>query len=438
MHIFSQFIFVLLLASAIFLFTKNCRNIRRNILLGRDEDLSDQKTKRWRNVILLAIGQKKMFRNPLVAVLHIFVYAGFIIVNIELIEIILDGILGCHRLFAGIGALYVFLINAFEVVAFIVLLTCLIFLVRRNIIHVKRLSGKDLKGFPRTDANAILISEVILMSLFLIMNCSDTLLTARGVDEYANTPATHFVISSFLQPLFDGLSSPSLIIIERSAWWLHIVGILAFLNYLPYSKHLHVMLAFPNAYYTSLKPKGEMENMPEIQQEVLYAMQPESAPAEPSEAEHKNFGAKDVFDLSWKNLLDAYTCAECGRCSAACPASITGKLLSPRMIVMKTRDRLEEVGRNISKHRQFADDGKSLLHDYISEEELNACNACFACVEECPVSISPLDIILQMRRYLIMEESNAPQEWNAMFANIENNFAAWQFPPTERFKWAED
>jgi heterodisulfide reductase subunit C len=237
--------------------------------------------------------------------------------------------------------------------------------------------------------------------------------------------------------LFGAQSNQTLIVIERSAWWLHILGIFAFLNYLPYSKHLHVLLAFPNAYYTSLKPKGEMKNMPEIQQEVLYAMQPELAPAAAYEAEHKNFGAKDVSDLSWKNLLDAYTCAECGRCSAACPANITGKLLSPRTIVMKTRDRLEEVGRNIRKNKTFVDDGKTLLRDYISEEELNACTACFACVEECPVSISPLDIILQMRRYLIMEESKASPEWNALFSNIENNFAAWQMPPTERFKWAE-
>ncbi|ANI89476.1 Fe-S oxidoreductase [Arachidicoccus ginsenosidimutans] len=435
MHIASQFIFVLVLLAAIFLFAKKCRYIRRNILLGRDEDISDHKNQRIKNVILLAFGQKKMFRNPLVAVLHLFVYAGFIIINIEIVEIILDGILGYHRLFAGIGSLYIFLINAFEVLALLVLVSCIVFLIRRNLVRVKRLVSKDLKGFPKTDANTILITEIILMSLFLIMNSCDTLLNFRGVEEYTNTPTSRFIVSSLLHPLFHGLSNHSLIVIERSAWWLHIVGIFAFLNYLPYSKHLHIILAFPNAYYASLDPKGEMKNMPEIQQEVLYAMQPELAPTAASEEPNKKFGAKDVFDLSWKNLLDAYTCTECGRCSSACPANVTGKALSPRTIMMKTRDRLEEVGQNILKNKTFTDDGKSLLRDYISEEELNACTTCNACVQECPVSISPLDIILQMRRYLVMEESKAPDEWNAMFSNIENNFAPWKFSPDERFNW---
>lgn len=423
---------------AVTLFVKNCRNIAHNIRLGRDEDLNDHKAKRIKNVLLLALGQKKMFRNPLVAMLHLFVYAGFIIINIEIFEIILDGILGYHRLFAGIGEWYIYLINAFEVLALLVLVACIIFLIRRNMVKVKRLASSDLIGFPHSDANYILISEIILMSLFLTMNSCDTILNMRGVGEYVNTPTTHFLLSSLLHPLFNGLNNSTLIVVERSAWWLHIVGILAFMNYLPYSKHLHIILAFPNAYYASLKPKGEMKNMPEIQQEVLYTMQPELAPTESSSEEPKNFGAKDVFDLSWKNLLDAYTCTECGRCSAACPANMTGKILSPRTIMMKTRDRLEEVGRNISKHKTFEDDGKTLLYNYITEEELNACTTCNACVQECPVSISPLDIILQMRRYLVMDESKAPQEWNAMFNNVENNFAPWQFSPDDRGKWATE
>lgn len=438
MHILSQIIFVIIFVSAIALFAKNCRHIARNINLGREENLNDNKTTRIKNLLLLALGQKKMFRNPLVAFLHLFVYAGFIIINIEILEIILDGILGYHRLFAGIGDWYIYLINAFEVLALLVLISCVIFLIRRNIIKVNRLKSIELKGFPKTDANAILVTEIILMSLFLTMNSCDTILNMRGVGEYINTPTTHFLISSLIHPLFNGLSSSTLIIIERAAWWLHIIGILAFMNYLPYSKHLHIILAFPNAYYASLVPRGEMKNMPEIQQEVLYAMQPELAPTEPATDEPRNFGAKDVFDLSWKNLLDAYTCTECGRCSAACPANMTGKALSPRTIMMKTRDRLEEVGKNISAHKTFKEDGKTLLYDYITEEELNACTTCNACVQECPVSISPLDIILQMRRYLVMDASKAPQEWNAMFSNTENNFAPWKFSPDDRDKWATE
>ena len=437
MQIAQQVLFIVLSAVAIWLFSKKVKEISRNIKLGRDEDLSDNPSQRWKNLLLLAFGQKKMFRNPLVAVMHFFVYAGFIIINIEVLEIVLDGITGKHRLFAGpLGGFYIFLINAFEVLALLVLLACVIFLIRRNIIKLKRFISKDLDGWPRSDANYILITEVVLMSLFLFLNASDTLLQLRGEAHYAAHPTGNFVISQYLQPVLNGMSNESLVIIERGCWWLHIVGIFAFLNYLPYSKHLHIVLAFPNTYYARLKPMGEMENMTSIQNEVLYAMQPELAPTEP--AAPQRFGAKDVMDLSWKNLMDAYSCTECGRCSAACPANTTGKLLSPRKIMMDTRDRLEEVGKNINTNKEFKEDGKSLLHDYIKVEELRACTTCNACVQECPVSISPLDIILQLRRYLVMEESNSPQEWTTMFSNVENNFAPWKFSPDERDKWVEE
>ena len=443
MHIVAQILFVVLFILAIWQFTKKCRQIKRNINLGRDKKIADRPSERIKNVLLLAFGQKKMFANPLVAVLHLFVYVGFIIINIEILEIILDGILGYHRVFAGIGSLYVGLINAFEILALLVLVGCVIFLLRRNLVKVKRLVSKDLTGWPHSDANYILIAEITLMSLFLIMNSCDTILASRAVGEYVHTPSTHFLISGGLQGLFNGLSNSTLIGIERAAWWLHILGILAFMNYLPYSKHLHIILAFPNAYYAKLQPKGEMDNMPDIQKEVLMAMEPETAMSAPTAdaeaaATPAPFGAKDIFDLNWKNLMDAYSCTECGRCTAACPAASTGKALSPRLIMMKTRDRVEEVGKNINKNKSFESDGKSLLHDYISVEELNACTTCNACVEQCPVSISPLDIILQMRRYLVMEESNVPAEWNNMFQNIENNFAPWQFSPDDRDKWMQE
>jgi heterodisulfide reductase subunit C len=439
MQIVQQILFILLSGVAIWLFSKKVKEISRNIKLGRDENLNDNPSQRWRNLLLLALGQQKMFRNPLVAVMHFFVYAGFIIINIEVLEIVLDGITGKHRLFAApLGGFYTFLINAFEVLALTVLLACVIFLVRRNIIKLNRFISKDLDGWPRSDANYILITEIVLMSLFLLLNASDTLLQARGVEHYAAHPTGNFIISQYLHPVINGISKNGLEIIERGSWWLHIVGIFAFLNYLPYSKHLHIILAFPNAYYARLKPMGEMDNMPSIQNEVLYAMQPELAPTGEQAATPQKFGAKDVMDLSWKNLMDAYSCTECGRCSAACPANQTGKLLSPRKIMMDTRDRLEVVGKNINTNKEFKEDGKSLLHDYISVEELRACTTCNACVQECPVSISPLDIIIQLRRYLVMEESNSPQEWTAMFGNVENNFAPWKFSPDERDKWVEE
>ena len=433
-----QILFIILALFSIWLFIRNVKKIRRNILLGRDEDYRDHPSERWKNVLLLAFGQKKMFRNPLVAVMHFFIYAGFIIINIEVLEIVLDGGLGKHRLFANaLGGFYTFLIDAFEILAVLVLLACVIFLVRRNVLKLRRFRSRDLDGWPRSDANYILITEILLMTFFLTMNTTDRALQLRGYEHYANVGT--FLFSGGFAPFFANTSSSTLMAMERTAWWLHIAGIFAFLNYLPYSKHLHILLAFPNAYYTRLQPQGKMKNMPAVQQEVLYAMQPETAPAETSPANPITigFGAKDVFDLSWRNLLDAYSCTECGRCTAACPANITGKLLSPRKIMMDTRDRMEEIGRNIDQNGEFKNDGKNLL-SYISVEELRACTACQACVQECPVSISPLEIIYELRRSLIMEDSNAPQEWNGMFNNVENNFAPWKFSPDDRDKWISE
>ncbi len=434
MQYLSQILFLILLTAALGLFIVNARAVLANIQLGRKEDYASRRAERWKNLMLLAFGQKKMFSNPLVAIMHFIIYAGFLIINIEVLEIIMDGLLGTHRLFAPfLGGFYHFVINFFEILALSIIVVCAVFLMRRNIIKLKRFISSDLRGWPRSDANYILIAEIILMSLLLTMNATDTLLQQRGYGTYADYHTGSFIISGLLWPLFNGFSSETLVVIERLAWWLHIGGILTFLNYLPYSKHLHILLAFPNAYFARLEPKGTMKNMVSIQNEVLYAMQPELAPtnAEPP----GKFGAKDVFDLSWRNLLDAYTCTECGRCSSACPATQTGKKLSPRKIMMDTRDRMEEVRKNIKKNGVFTDDNKSLLHDYISVEELRACTTCNACVQECPVAISPLEIILELRRSLIMEESNAPQEWNAMNANIENNFAPWKFNPDDRDQW---
>jgi ferredoxin len=422
MAMIAQLLFTCITLVAIGLFIKNLLGIRSNIFLGKPLDLTDNKAKRWRNVFLLAFGQKKMFRNPLVAVLHLVVYVGFIIINIELLEIMVDGMAGTHRIFAPfLGSYYSFVINSFEILALLVLLACIVFLTRRNIIKLKRFVSKDLEGWPKSDANYILIAEIVLMSLFLLMNAADT--------------QSEFFVSALIKPLLKGLSESQLSTIEHIAWWLHIIGIYAFMNYLPYSKHLHIILAFPNAYYASLQPKGQMHNMVSVQNEVLYAMQPELAPTAAAAAAPTTFGAKDVMDLSWKNLMDAYSCTECGRCSTACPANSTGKLLSPRKIMMATRDRLETVGKNIQANTHFIADGKTLLHDYITVEELRACTTCNACVEECPVSISPLEIIIELRRSLIMEESNAPAEWNGMFGNIENNYAPWKFAPDDRDAW---
>ena len=435
MQYIQQVAFLLLATYAIWLFSKNILQIKKNIFLGKPEDLSDKPNLRWRNVLLLALGQKKMFRNRTVAIMHLIIYAGFIIINVEVLEIILDGVLGTHRLFfEPLGDLYAFLINFFEILAVGVIAVCIIFLYRRNIMKLKRFMSKDLNGWPKSDANYILVVEIILMSLFLTMNAADSAIQIKGNEHYH--PTGSFIFSGYLVPFFDSISVSQLILLERTCWWLHIIGILAFLNYLPYSKHLHIILAFPNAYYARLKPMGEVKNMANVQNEVKYMMQPELAPT--GDAQPTMFGAKDVMDLSWKNLLDAYSCTECGRCSTACPANQTGKLLSPRKIMMDTRDRLEEVGLNIKQNGEFKDDGKKLLNDYISVEELRACTTCNACVQECPVSINPLDIIMELRRSLIMEDSNAPQEWNGMFGNIENNFAPWKLSPDDRDAWTKE
>lgn len=434
MELAQQILFVILAAVAIWLFVKKVKFISRNIKLGQDEKF-EHHPDRWKNVLLIAFGQKRMFDKPLVALLHFAVYAGFIIINIEILEIILDGIFGTHRLFAPyLGSFYSFVINFFEVLAFLVLTACIIFLVRRNGVKVRRLVMNELNGWPKSDANYILIFEIVLMTLFLVMNAADKNLQTRAYGHYSDVGT--FWVSGIIAPLFENMSTSSLLALERTAWWLHIAGIFVFLNYLPYSKHLHIVLSFPNTYFARLMPQAKMTNMPEIQKEVLYAMQPETAPTDAAAEEHKKFGAKDVFDLSWKALMDAYTCTECGRCTEACPANQTGKKLSPRKIMMDTRDRMEVVGHNIDKNGSFQDDGKTLLHDYITTEELWACTSCQACVQVCPVLIHPLHIINQLKRYLTLEESNQPQEWNAMYGNIENNFAPWKFSPDDRDKWA--
>ncbi len=431
----ASIIFILLFAAGAALFTVNSRKVIRNIRLGKDVDLSDQPEKRWKIMTLVALGQSKMLSRPIPAILHIFVYVGFVIINIEVVEIIVDGIFGTHRFLSFLGPLYNFLIGSFEILAFLVAFGCAIFLIRRNIIKLKRFVSKDLDGWPRTDANAILITEILLMSAFFTMNACDTLLFNMGSHHYNIAFANP--ISQFVMPLFSGMSEGSLIFIERSAWWFHIIGIFAFLNYLPYSKHFHILLAFPNVYFSNLNPKGKFTNLESVTNEVKAMMDPSFTPPPANPDKPMRFGAKDVTDLSWKKLLDAYSCTECGRCTSVCPANITGKLLSPRKIMMSTRDRLVEVGENIDKNGSFVDDSKS-LGSYISKEELWACTSCNACVEACPINIDPLSIIIEMRRYLVMEESSAPTELTGMFTNIENNGAPWQFPPSDRLNWKNE
>jgi heterodisulfide reductase subunit C len=435
----SSLFFTVVLAIGIGVFVRNAKKIRRNILLGQPIDRSDNPTDRWKNMGLIAFGQSKMVRRPVAGFLHLIVYLGFIIINIEVLEIITDGLFGTHRAFAGLGVLYNVLIGSFEVLAALVLVAIVVFYVRRNVIHLQRFVSSDLKGWPKSDANYILYFEVVLMTLFLLMNAADYRLQQLGVSHYIQ--AGSFPVSQFLVPLFNGLNETWLVLIERSAWWLHIIGILCFLNYLYFSKHLHILLAFPNTFFADLNAKGRLTNLASVTQEVKLMLDPNADPyADPAaDAPVSKFGASDVQDLNWVQLLNAYTCTECGRCTSSCPASNTGKKLSPRKIMMDTRDRLEEVGKNIDANKGvFVPDNKSLLHDYITPEELWACTSCNACVEECPVNISPLSIIMDMRRYLVMEQSAAPQSLNAMMSNIENNAAPWPYNQQDRLNWAKE
>ncbi len=456
MHILQQILFVAALGITAWFVTKRVKLIARAINLGRPEDRTGNPGERWRTMLLVAFGQKKMFTNLLVGIMHFVIYAGFIIINLEILEIILDGVLGTHRLFAPyITPIYPFLINVFEVLAFGVLAVCVVFLTRRFLTKVSRLQAerhRELLGWSIPDATIILTAEIILMIAFLTWNASDSVLRDRGVGYYGDLQGVvpDFVISQYLKQLFAGFSDTALVAYERVSWWLHILGILAFAVYVTYSKHLHIALGFPNVYFSDLQPKGEMQNMPTVTKEVQLMLglpvttEPDGSqtndngeqPAEAT-AEIGRFGAKDVYDLKWINLMNAYSCTECGRCTAACPANITGKKLSPRKIMMDTRDRLEDIQRGWQQHGPDYKDDKTLLGDYITAEELNACTTCQACINACPININPLDIILQMRRYRVMEESQAPASWNAMFSNIENNMAPWKFSPSDRFNWAE-
>ena len=438
MALFPNLIFLSLLVLGIGLFARNISRIRRNILIGKELYRSDNKSLRWSHMIRVALGQSKMSTRPLAAFLHLIVYVGFIIINIELLEIVLDGLIGSHRLFAPfLGRSYNFLIGSFEVFAFLVFISVIVFWTRRNVVRIKRFWKPEMKGWPKRDADFILYFEVVLMLLFLSMNATDSILQDRGVETYIN--AGSFPISQFLYPLFDGLSDQALIIFERSFWWLHILGILIFLNYLFYSKHLHILLAFPNTFYANLEPEGRFEVNSHIKNEVMLMMHPEKEISENKASPPDKFGANDIFDLKWTQLMNAYSCTECGRCSDVCPANQTGKKLSPRKIMMDTRDRLEEVGKNIDVNKGvFKDDNKKLLNNYINPEELWACTTCNACVDACPIAIDPLSIIMDMRQYLVMEQSAAPQELNSMMGNIENNGAPWPFNNQDRLQWVNE
>ncbi|MEO5570506.1 MAG: (Fe-S)-binding protein [Bacteroidia bacterium] len=434
MIVVTNIIFIILLLAGIFLFSKNVKKIIRNIRLGKDTDRSDHPAERWKIMARVALGQSKMMVRPVAAFFHIIIYAGFIIINFEVLEIIIDGITGTHRIFSFMGSFYNFLIGSFEILALAVLIACIVFLARRNILKLKRFWMREMKAWPRSDANIILITEIALMTFFLTMNGCDFILQNRGVEHYIKAGA--FPISGWYAGMFQNFSNYHLEMLERFCWWAHIIGILAFLNYVPYSKHFHIFLAFPNTYYSNLNAKGKFTNPENITNEVKLMLDPSATlPAVDANAAPQKFGAKDVFDLTWKQLMDAYSCTECGRCSSVCPANLTGKLLSPRKIMMDTRDRLEEVGKNIDKNKEFKDDGKSLLNDYITPEELWACTTCNACVEACPVNIDPLSIIVDVRRFIVMEQSAAPSELNGMFTRMENNGAPWPFSPADRLNW---
>lgn len=433
MNFLPNIIFAIALIFGIGYFTKNVKKLIRNIKLGQNVDVSDHKSQRWKNMAMIALGQGKMVRRPIAGILHIIVYLGFIIINIEVLEIIIDGLIGTHRLFSFMGGFYGFLIGTFEILAVLVFVAVILFWIRRNIIKLQRFWNPEMTKWPKNDANNILYFEMVLMTLFLIMNATDVHFQEMNSGN---------LISQFIVPWFDGLSVSAMHFIERTAWWLHILGILVFLNYLYFSKHLHILLAFPNTFYGKLTPKGQFNNLESVTKEVKMMMDPNidpfATPTENTEVPAK-FGASDVQDLSWVNLMNAYTCTECGRCTSECPANQTGKKLSPRKIMMDTRDRLEEIGKNIDANKgEFKDDGKQLLGDYISHEELWACTSCNACVEACPVSIDPLSIILEMRRYLVMEQSAAPTELNVMMTNIENNGAPWPYNQMDRLNWKDE
>ncbi len=439
-HLISQLFFALLVMAGFGFFFYNFRKIFRNIRLGKSEFPKDRKNERMANMLRVAFDQSKMVRRPVAGILHIIVYLGFIIVNIEFLEIIIDGLTGSHRVFAPLGSFYSFLIATFEIFALLVFISVIAFWSRRMILRIPRFWNKEMKGWPKNDALYILYFEMVLMTLFLIMNAADSQLQALGVSHYIH--AGSFPVSKFIAPLLP-TDAHSLILIERTAWWLHIIGIFIFLNYLYYSKHLHILLAFPNTYYAKLDPRGKLDNLESVTKEVKMMMDPNADPfAAPAEGEEDEvpdkFGASDVFDLHRIQLLNAYTCTECGRCTSVCPANQTGKELSPRAIMMKTRDRLEEVGKIIDKKGKYEDDGKQLLGDYITPEELWACTTCNACTMECPVLIDPLSIIIDMRRYLVMEQSAAPSELNLMMTNIENNGAPWQYNQLDRANWKNE
>lgn len=442
MQYIDNIIFLILLVAGFGLFAKSLLKIYRNIRLGHEINRNDRKSERWSTMARVAMGQSKMVKRPVAGVLHLFVYVGFVIINIELIEIIVDGLFGTHRFLASVfgNGFYSFFTATLEILALLVVIGVVVFFIRRNFYGVKRLTMKELFGWPKQDANWILIIEFALMMAFFKMNAADWVLQERGI-----MPALgSFPISStILGPIFSGFGDGFLHFTEKGAWWFHFVGILFFMNYLYYSKHLHIILAFPSTWYANLDKKGKFNNLDSVTKEIKLMMDPNAdpyaAPAEGAEADvPSKFGAEDIFDLNQVQLLNAYSCTECGRCTSVCPANITGKKLSPRLILMKTRDRLEEVGKNIDKNGKFVDDGKKLLNDYISKEELWACTTCNACTDACPVLLDPLSIIFEMRRFLVMEQSAAPQELNLMMTNVENNAAPWQYNQADRLNWASE